>query len=123
MLRPWSAKTRRTASSVPGSFRTATTSVVRVPVDRPAASAQVRGVRPGEDQEPGPVAGQVADLVGEDLEPEQGRGPRRQDGRRAALAAVGDGLAGAGRVVGRQRAATAAARRNASAWPSAWMCE
>ena len=103
MLRPWSAKTRRTASRVPGSLRTATTSVVR---RSPAVGRQQRaeaGLRPGQDQEPGPVARQVADLVGQDLEPEQAGRPWRQDGRRAALGAVGDGLAGAGRVVGRQQ--------------------
>ena len=101
MFRPWSAKTRRTASSVPGSLRTATTSVVRWPAPA-ATSGRAPGIGPGEHEEPRPVAGQVADLVGEDLQTEQGGRPGREDRRRAALALVGDGLAGAGRVVGRQ---------------------
>ncbi len=62
-----------------------------------------RRARPAEHQEPGPVAGQVADLVGQDLQAEQARRPRRQDGGRAPLPPVDDGLAGAGRVVGREQ--------------------
>ena len=102
MFRPCSAKTRRTVEQRPGLV--ADRDDERRPARSTGAGAARSGgaVRPGQDQEPGPVAGQVADVVGQDLEPEQRRGARRQDGRRAALAAVGDGLAGAGRVVGRQ---------------------
>ena len=57
----------------------------------------------GDDQEPGPVVVDVLDPVGQDLEPEQRRRPRRQDRRRAALRAVDDEPARAGRVVGRQQ--------------------
>ena len=102
MLSPWSAKTRRTASSVPGSLRTATTSVVRRRRRRRPSSAGGGASGSRQHDEPGPVAGQVADPVGEDLEAEQRRRARRQDGGRAALAAVGDGLAGAGGVVRRE---------------------
>ena len=53
-------------------------------------------------QEARPVPGQVADLVGQRLEAEQGGRARRQDRAGAALAGVRDGFAGPGRVVGRQ---------------------
>ena len=57
----------------------------------------------GQQEEPRPVVRQVADVVGQDLEAEQGRRPRRQHGGCTTLTAVGDGLAGAGRVVGREQ--------------------
>ena len=101
MFRPCSARTRRTASSVPGSLRTATTIVVR----RCAGGSTSGGVVPTrrrQDQEAGPVVRQVADLVGQHLEAEQSRGTWREDGGRPPFAAVSDGLAGARRVVGRE---------------------
>ena len=72
----------------------------------PVPSGQESEGRPAghrEDEEPGPVAVEVADVVGQDLQVEQGRRPRRQDRRGAAFAAVGDGLAGTRRVVGREQ--------------------
>ena len=84
--------------------------MVRRPVDPPAAIGGIRLTGPGQDGEPGPVAGQVADLVGQDLQPEQAGGPRREDGRRATLATLGDRLAGTGRVVGRQQLPRAGAQ-------------
>ena len=86
MFSPWAAKTRSTASSVPGSLRTATTSVVRRRV-RAADERRAAASGPCQDEEPGPVAGQVADVVGQDLQAEQGGRARRQDGGGAALAA------------------------------------
>ena len=53
---------------------------------------------------------QVADLVGEDLQAEQGGGPRRQDRGGPALAGVDDGLAGPGRVVRREELPRAGAQ-------------
>ena len=100
MLRPCSARTRRTASSVPGSLRTATTSVVR----RSVGGSTSGGTRhpDGQHQEARPVVREVADVVGQDLQPEQGRGAGREDGGGATLAGSRDGLAGTGRVVGRE---------------------
>ena len=48
------------------------------------------------------MSGQVADLVGQHLEAEQRRGTRREDGGRPPFAGLRDGLAGTGRVVGRE---------------------
>ena len=109
MLRPCSAKTRRTASSVPGSLRTATTSVVRVAVRPPrrgSDGASGRARTRNRVRLPGRSPISSARISS----PNRRGGPRREHGRRAALAAVDDRLAGAGRVVGRQQLPRAAAQ-------------
>ena len=101
MFTPWSAMTRSTRSSVPGSLRTAKTIVVRGTVATPGGSAGTSPSPAPSDREPGPVAGLVADLVGEDLEPEEGGDARRRIAA-APRSARRRSLSGAGGVVGRQ---------------------
>ena len=105
MFRPCSAKTRSAARSVPGSFRTVMTSVVPHGGRPPRPASAGRSAAPGGASTRNRVRlpGRSPDLVDQDLEAEQRRRPRREDGGRAALAAIGDGLAGPGRVVGREQ--------------------
>ena len=56
---------------------------------------------PRDHREPGAVVAAALDVVGQHLEAVDPGDPRRRDGGRAALAALGDLLRGAGRVVGR----------------------
>jgi hypothetical protein len=99
---PREAKTASTASSVPGSLRTANTRVVRRawPGD-----ADGRGVAaPGFATTRNRVRlSAPTGSVGQDRAEQRGR-PRREQGRRPSLPPVGDELARAGRVVGRQQA-------------------
>ena len=82
MFRPWAAMTRRTASSVPGSLRTATTSVVRRRrrVDRASAA---RPAGPGRGSASGCPAGRRSRRRAP--RGRTGRGARRQHGRRRPL--------------------------------------
>ena len=122
MLRPCSANTRRTDSRVPGSLRTASTRVVRRVAWRALEAHRTAGAGPGEDREPGPVPGQVADFVGQDLETEQAR----RAGRSTAAAPRSPRSAiclPAPAVLYVVRSCQPCDRRKASAWPRAWMCE
>ena len=74
----------------------------RAPIRRRVDERRRRAVGPREDEEARPVAGQIADVVRERFQPEQGRRAWRQDGGRATLVRVRDGLPGTGGVVGRQ---------------------
>ena len=103
MFRPWSAKTRRTASSVPGSLRTATTSVVRRAVRRRRADGG--GRRPG-GRGRGSGSGCPAGRRSRRRAPRDRTAPAARGESTAAAPRsprVGDGLAGTGGVVGRQQ--------------------
>ena len=111
-------KDAKAARSVPA--RSTATSVVRI--GRPGPARRRRPAR-AEHEEPRAVVGQVADLVRQDLEAEQRRrrgatGPRRTHARRASTMDLP-----APAVLYVERSCHGRVRRNASAWPSAWMCE
>ena len=127
MFSPWSASTPSVRCSVPGSLRTESASVVRrrPSVGRSPGAARRRRRSGSRAMTRKRVRLRGSDWMsgGEDLEAEQVRGPRREHRGRAALAALARSSCPAPAVFVVASSDHGRVRRNASACPSAWMCE